>query len=159
MKPCKACCEEINDEATRCPRCQAFQNWYRNPQNISWVFILIIFGWGYWFQTYSFSSLLDKKDFFQYRDQFIVKKINEDRSNEKRDALTYKIINETDIKWDSIKYELIGTDEKGDLILTDSGSEYSWVIKPKGESYLTVKIEKNTNVKSWSFKIVDLDSD
>ena len=76
----------------------------------------------------------------------------------KRVIITYKINNKTQYKWEDLTYEMIGTDENGDLVLTEAGSEYSLIIQPKGEAYLTVMVEKNKNVYSWNVRITDMET-
>lgn len=155
MSHCKACKMEIDQKATKCPHCQAYQQWYKNPQNYGLLFMLpfiaVIFFWQ--------STILKSKQFTEYQKQFTVEKVKEILSDDgKRVIITYKIKNETQYKWEDLTYEMIGTDEDGDLVLTEAGSEYSWVIQPKEEAYLTVMVEKNKNVYSWDVRITDMET-
>jgi len=38
-KPCRSCKDETDEAATKCPKCQAYQQWYRNPQYASLLFL------------------------------------------------------------------------------------------------------------------------
>jgi len=156
MSHCKACKMEIDQKATVCPHCQSYQKqWYKNPQNyglLFWVlFIAFIFFWH--------KTMFKSEDFKEYQSYFTVKEISKIVSDDqKKHIITYKINNRTKYKWEDIRYEMIGADENGKLILTDMGSEYRWIVQPKEESYLTVHVEKNKRVKSWSIKIMDLET-
>ncbi len=159
MKPCKACQKEIPDEAYKCSHCRAFQKWYRNPQNISWLLLIPFFGFLYWSSLDLRDSYLNPQKYTQYQSQFTVELVKVVTSDDKKkDAITYKVKNGTDYKWENAKISLIGTDEKGDVVFTESDTKYGWVIQPKSESFLTVTVEKKWKVKSWEIKITDLDT-
>ena len=154
MKPCKACLREIPDKAYKCSYCAAFQNWYRDPRYLNWLYFIPIFGMLFWMDR-SF----DSKEFSEYKNQFSIEQVKVVASkNKELHAITYMVKNNTDYKWDTLKYEMIGTDRKGELVFSEVDTKYGWVIQPKSESLLTVVVEKKWNVKSWSTKIVDLDT-
>jgi hypothetical protein len=164
MKPCKACMKEIPDEAYKCSHCRAFQKWYRNPQNISWLLILPIFGYWYWSVSHlglrdsSKNSYLNPQKYSEFKDQFNAEEVKIVPSDDKKwNAVTYKITNGTDYKWGNLKYEMVGTDDKGKLVYTVSKQVYAWVIHPRSDSFLTVKVERKWKVRSWEFKIMDIE--
>ena len=161
MKPCKACQIEIPDEAYKCSHCRAFQKWYRNPQSISWLLLIPLFGLLYWSCIPVSLSLKrqHKQKYTQYQSQFTVELVKMVTSDDKKkDAITYKVKNGTDYKWENAKISLIGIDDKGDVVYTKSDTEYGWVIQPKSESFLTVTVEKKWKVKSWEIKLTDLEA-
>jgi len=145
---------EIDQKATKCPHCQAHQQWYRNPQHYGMLFLIPFLAFMFWQ-----SSLFKSKKFTEYQKYFTVEKIKEIASDDdSKLIITYKVNNATNYKWEHLSYEIVGTDSNGELMLTDAGSEYSWVIQPDGESYLTVKVEKNRYVSSWSLEISDMET-
>jgi hypothetical protein len=150
MKKCKSCRKDIDPEATKCPYCQAYQNWIQSPQILSLicplVFIPIIF---------MSTGLWNKKLYKDYKDFFsseIVNKVDGDR----RDVYTYRINNTSDIKWQDISFQLIAYDENDKVILVESKSEYAWVIMPKESNMISFEVKKNSLIKKWEFKIVDM---
>ena len=154
MRLCKACQMEIDNKATKCPHCQAYQQWYKNPQHYGLFFVFPFILFIFWQ-----SSMFKSEQFTQYQSQFTIEEVTETVSDDdKRVIITYRIKNGTKHKWEHLSYELIGKDRNNNLVMTDAGSEYSWVVQPGGETYLTVKVEKNKNVYSWNIRITDLET-
>lgn len=152
MKKCKSCRKEIDPEAKRCPYCRADQNWM--PEVLSSFFPVLIFIPIIFMRP----SLWNKKSFEDYKDLFsseFVNKVDGDR----RDIHTYRINNNSDIKWKDISFQLIGYDDKGKVVLVESKSEYSWVIMPNKSSMISVELDKISLIKKWEFKIVDMSSE
>jgi len=151
MKNCKSCNKEIDDIAKKCPHCQAFQNWYRNPQIIASVFPLLILP--YIFFT---TSLFSKENFEDYQSFIKHEKVSETTTSRNL-VFTYKIINNSDLDWENIDYQLIGKNEKGVPVIVESKSEYSWSVLKNSESLLSIKISKDQpdNI-NWSFQIIKM---
>lgn len=154
MKPCKGCLKEIPDEAYRCSYCQEFQNWYRDTRKQNWLLLIPIFGMLFWMDFH-----LSSKEFSDYRNQFSIEQVKVIPSKDKGlHAITYRVKNDTEYKWDTLKYEMIGTNDKNELVFTEADTNYGWVIQPKSESLLTIEVDKKWDVKSWKLKITDLNT-
>jgi hypothetical protein len=153
MKQCKSCHKEIENEATKCPYCQAFQKWIKSPQIIGLIFPLIFIP-----IIFTSTGLWNKKSYNDYKKSFTFETVNkvEDGPN---NIHTYRVINSTDIKWESISFQLIGYDEKGKVTLVKNKEEYSWVVMPNESSMISIEVEKNAPVTKWEFKIVDMRSE
>ncbi|PKG57103.1 hypothetical protein CXF83_17295 [Shewanella sp. Choline-02u-19] len=154
MHTCKSCIKEIETGATKCPYCQAYQVWYKNPQNYSFIFMLPLFIFIFW-NTGSFN----KKDFLDYESKFtFTKEKIIDVGGSKAKLITFNVTNNTEYKWNHISYEVISK-KNGELLASTSDSIYSWVIQPNSESLLTVKAPFIANANEWQLKIKDLKSD
>ncbi|MCH7651814.1 MAG: hypothetical protein IIA63_11745 [Nitrospinae bacterium] len=154
MKPCKACLKEIHEKAYRCSFCGGFQNWYRNPQITLALFLIPIL----LFMVLEVADPNSRK-YISYRNLFSVEQVKVVTSDDnKLDAITYKVNNKTKYKWQSIKYKVMGTDDKDDLVFTKSDVIWGWVVQPKAEAYLTVIVERKWKAKSWDIEITDLAS-
>ena len=151
MKNCKSCNKEIDDIAKKCPHCQAFQNWFKNPQVIASIFPLLFIP--YIFFT---TGLFSKEDFEDYKQFISAEKVSESTTN-KHLVFTYKIINKSSLEWENIEYQIIGKDESGVPVIVESKSEYSWTVSKNDEALLSTKISKDqpSNV-TWSFEIVKM---
>jgi regulation of enolase protein 1 (concanavalin A-like superfamily) len=154
MKQCKSCKKEIDDQATKCPYCQGYQQWFKNPQSFGFIFLIPLFGFMIW-QMNSFKS----KAFDDFKTNFTVKEVRIVQSDDdKYDVITYVVKNDTNYRWTSIKYEVNGYDESDNVVLTNATSEYAWIVQPHSESYLSTKVARNKNVKKWKMRIVDMET-
>ncbi len=154
MKKCKSCKKEIDDLATKCPFCQGYQQWFRNPQYFGFLFFIPLLGFMLW-QTNSFKS----KSFEEYRNRVAVEEVRIVQSDDgKKDILTYNVKNDTDLTWKSIVFEINGYDDHGNLVLTNSESEYAWIVQPRSQSYLSATVVRNANVKKWKMRIVNMET-
>lgn len=154
MQTCKSCIKEIETGATKCSYCQAYQVWYKNPQNYSFIFMLPFFIFIFWN-----TGLFNTNDFIDYENKFTFteeKSINVSGSNAK--LITFNIKNNTRHKWNRISYEVISK-QNGELLASITDSNYDWVIQPNSESLLTVKVPFIANANEWQLKIKDLKSD
>jgi len=153
MKNCKSCQKEIDDKATKCPYCQAFQNWFKNPQITGMIFPLI-------FIPYIFFStgLFSRKSYTDFVDNFSASIVSESSEN-KKNIHTYQIQNSSKHKWSHICYQMTGYDNSNNIVIVESNNEYSWIIQPHSKSMLSVKTDKNEQIVKWEFKITDMRSD
>ena len=153
MKKCKSCRKEIEAEASKCPYCQGYQKWYKNPQYYNLIFLLPFSVFLFWN-----TGLLNKKEFEAYKADFSINKENVVViKNTQTRLITYRIKNNTAYKWNHINYEVVGS-KHDEVIAVSTGSDYSWVVQPNSDSLLTVKIKLMPGATSWSFKIKDLRS-
>jgi len=90
-----------------------------------------------------------KTRFSEHRGEFSVEEVRQTESDRwDRLHITFRITNGTKYKWEHLTYQLVGKDEKGALALTEWGSEYSWVVQPGAEAYVTVRVDSNKDVRS-----------
>lgn len=151
MKVCKACRTEIDARATKCPRCQAFQSWYRNPQDLVWLVIIPITVPTLW-ELWNFGGA----DFLAYQDQFSVEKVSDSPVDDTSGVTTYRIRNGTKHKWQSLRYEHVGVDEKGQVMISHWGTEYGWTVQPFADALVGVEVDNKVGASSWTFRIADL---
>jgi hypothetical protein len=153
MKNCKSCNKEIDTVASKCPYCQAFQVWYKNPQTYGWIlpifFVPLMF---------YYTGLFGQPKFEDHKDQITADFINENQVDGRK-VINYKIRNASNITWNDISYSVNGYDEKGDLVISNSGGEFNWLLPHNGDSILSVIVNNDQKIKSWELKITNLRKD
>lgn len=152
MKNCKACQKEIDDKATKCPYCQAYQKWYTNPQYIGMIFPLIFISY-----IYFYTGIWDPRSYIDYKNSFSVEKVSSS-TTQRKNIHTYNITNKTKYKWDNMTYQFIGKDKDGQVIVVESEKAYSWAIMPNSTSMLSITVDKNLAVTNWELQILDIGS-
>jgi len=126
-KPCKSCKEEIEAAATKCPKCQAFQNWYRNPQLFPLLFLIPFFAYLMW----NMSRYEKAGTFADYRDKLSVSVVEENPSSNGRSSLvTVRLENRTDKTWKSPKIQIESLDADGKVVSVEHVHEYNVVVAP-----------------------------
>jgi|GEM_PF-3204332 len=153
MKTCKSCIKEIESAANKCPHCQAYQYWYKNPQILGFVFPLVFIpvmfnSMGLWFN----------KEYVGNEKLFEVKEISNAQGEYNRIALNYLIENKSNIKWHTISYEVSAFDSTGKLLFVKTGQDYAWLVQPNQSSHLTIEVDNSANAKKWNLKILDIKS-
>ncbi|MBU1620987.1 MAG: hypothetical protein KJ556_12015 [Gammaproteobacteria bacterium] len=153
MKTCKSCIKEIDNAASKCPYCQSFQIWYKNPQIFGFIFPLVFipvmfYSMGIWFN----------KNYPGNEHLFEVKEIGISPGEHNRLALNYLIANKSDTKWHNISYEVSVFDAAGKLLFVKTGQDYSWLVQPNQSSYLTIELDNNLKAEKWKLKILDIKS-
>jgi len=152
MKQCKSCRKEIDDFATKCPYCQGYQQWFRNPQYFGFVFVIPFLGIMIWKM-----NALESESFEKYRNKIAVEEVRIVQSDDgKKDILTFNVKNDTDLTWKAIMFEVNGYDDHDNLVLANSESEYAWLVQPRSQSYLSATVLRNAQVKKWKMRIVDM---
>jgi hypothetical protein len=152
MKICKRCKKEIEPLASKCPYCQGCQAWYKHPQFLGLLPMLIVL-----YFIYGSSGLFNQKDYTKYKAQFTSEQVGTS-SEERKDIHTFNIKNNSKYKWKSISYQYIGSDDDGNIKKVISEQEYRWVVQPNDSSMLSIDIDKDNEVKTWELKIVDMKS-
>ena len=150
MRKCKSCIQEIDEKASKCPYCQSFQTWYKNPQNYSLIVLipLIIYIW--------FSSgLFSNTKYQDHIDQFSTTEVSTANINGNM-VHTYKVTNNTDETWSSANYELIALDESGKVLIALTGIEYGWVVQPNSSTMMSVTVKQRIKAAKWQFKITNM---
>jgi hypothetical protein len=148
MQMCKSCLKEIETGATKCSYCQAYQIWYKNPQYYGFIFMLPFLIFIFWN-----TGLFNKKQFSDFESEFTFTQEKTIATNNSKTLLiTYKIKNNTNYKWNNIRYEIVSK-SNGELLTSKAVSDYGCVIQPNSESFLKVKISFIHNANQWEFKI------
>jgi hypothetical protein len=150
MKSCKSCKKAIDDVATKCPHCQSFQNWFRNPQYYGTVISLMSIPLIFWMMGIWFVKEYRGNESF-----FSIKEVSHNVNDEKL-IINYEIVNSSSEKWHSLKYELLVYGKNGILLFAKSNQEYNWMVQPNGKSMLTVEIDNRADIDRWEIKIKDL---
>ncbi len=150
MKKCKSCVQEIDEKASKCPNCQAYQNWYKNPQYLSFI-VFLPFIFYMWFSLGLFSNI----KYEDYIGQFSATEVSTNKLNGKR-VHTYEIANNTDKKWNHIGYELTALDEQNKVLIVITGSIYDFVVQPNSSTLMSVTVKERINAAKWQFKISNL---
>jgi hypothetical protein len=136
-KPCKACKEEIDAAATKCPKCQAFQHWYRNPQLFPIVFLIPFFA----FLVWNMSRWGNSAVLADYRDKLSVSVVDENAStNTKTSLLTIRLENQTDKTWKRPKFQIESLDADGKVVSVEHVNEYNLVVAPHSTALDTVSL-------------------
>ncbi|WOX07238.1 hypothetical protein [Microbulbifer pacificus] len=153
MKVCKLCKKEIESSAKKCPYCQGYQDWYRNPQILSLIAIVpIMFLW------FNYINPFNTENFVDYQEQFSSKQINTvelEGRNGPYFKVTFEVQNNTEYKWGDMSYELIGRNN-GTIIIVEPGATFSWVIQPHSSSYISASTPVVPDISSWELVIKDL---
>ncbi|HEY2124969.1 MAG TPA: hypothetical protein VGG94_05850, partial [Chthoniobacterales bacterium] len=103
LKPCKSCKEEIDQAAIKCPKCQAYQQWYRNPQMVP-LFLLLPF---IAFVIWNMSRLTNPASFADYKDKLSVSVVAEKATaNGRAELLTVRLENHTNKTWKHPKFQI-----------------------------------------------------
>src|SRR2546423_12907603 len=136
-KPCKSCKEQIDSAATKCPKCQAFQQWYRNPQLIPFVFLIPFFAFVIW----DMSRMRNTVTFADYRDKLSVSVIDENPSTNPRTSLvTVRLENRSDKTWKRPKLQIESLDADGKIVSVEHVDEYNVVVGPNSSALDTLSL-------------------
>jgi hypothetical protein len=156
-KPCKACKEEIDGAALKCPKCQAHQYWYRNPQWLSAIVIALFLAYSSW----GLSSMRGRATFADYKDKFNVTILRDDQSERARDhLLTLQIENRSKHTWKRPKFEVQSLDGAGNVIAVEHISAYDVVLAPNAltKATISLRIAPAATVASRKVSLTDVDS-
>jgi len=151
MKACKFCIKEIDNAASKCPYCQSFQVWYKNPQLLGLAFPLVFIPFLFYTMGIGFT-----KSYIGNENQFDIKVLSASQGEFNRLSLNFLIENKSSKKWSDLSYEVSAFDSTGKLLFVKSGREYSWLVQPKQSSHLTVELNNSAKVEKWSLRILDI---
>ena len=134
-KPCRSCQSMIDANALKCPHCQAFQHWYRDPRFMPMLLTLPVFAFILWNST----TLLRRYQFADYQEKIQIELVREEEGRGPLRGLliTAKITNGTRIKWKSPTVEVLTLDEQGKPITAEHLTEYNCVLAPHGEALVS----------------------
>lgn len=144
IKTCKSCRETIHFDATKCPKCQAFQVWWRNPQ------ITVLFIFPFFLLPLLFlrgSAFKERPKFENFRaqvkvteSQFFFSKERSITDGGARITSLVKIRNDSPHKWERPTIEIQYFNADGKLIDTQSDYSYQSVLIPGTEQALRLTI-------------------
>ena len=136
-KPCKSCKEQIDATATKCPKCQAYQQWYRNPQVFPLFFVIPFIAFVIW----NTMRLTDRVSFADYKDKLSVSVVDEKPSNDgKRGLLTVRLENHTDKTWKRPKFQIESLDANDKILSVEHVNEYNLVVAPNSDALDTLSL-------------------
>jgi hypothetical protein len=156
-KPCKSCKEQIDPAATKCPKCQAYQQWYRNPQMVSLAVMIPLFAFIFW----NTSGLMSHAALADYKDKLIVSVVDESPSaNGKAELLTVRVENRTNKTWKRPKFQIESLDGEGKVLSVEHVNEYNLVVAPHSSALdtLSFRIVPATPVAKRRVTLTDIDS-
>jgi hypothetical protein len=156
-KPCKSCKEQIDAAATKCPKCQAFQQWYRNPQMFPLIFLIPFFAVLIW----NMSRMSNPAAFADYRDKLSVTVVDENPStNSKTSLVTVRLENRSDKTWKRPKFQIENLDADGKVISVEHVNEYNVVVGPNSSALdtLSLRIIPAQPVAERRVTLTDIDS-
>jgi hypothetical protein len=156
-KPCKSCKEQIDAAATKCPRCQAFQQWYRNPQFFPLILLIPFFILLFWNTARSDKTAT----FADYRDKLRVSVVDENTSpNGKNSLVTVRLENRSDKTWKRPKFQIESLDGNDKILSVEHVNEYNVVVAPNSSALDTfsLRITPAVPVAKRRVTLTDIDS-
>lgn len=158
-KLCKSCKEPIEASASKCPKCQAFQSWYRSPQIFSFLFLIPLLGFSY----YTTSQVFHSTGYSDYADQIRVTIVGSQESQMKSAEifLNVEIENSSKKTWKRPKFQVQSLDGQGKVIVVENLSDYDLIIPPNGKvvSTLTLRTIPEKTVASRHVTLTEADAD
>jgi hypothetical protein len=157
-KPCKSCKEQIDQAATKCPKCQGYQHWYRNPQAISLFLLLPCFAFIFW----NASRLTNRASFADYKDKLSVSVVDEKPSaGGKAELLTVRVENRTNRTWKRPTFQIENLDENDKVLSVEHISGYNMVVAPNSSQLdtLSLRISPAQPVAKRRVTLTDIDPD
>jgi hypothetical protein len=154
-KPCKCCREQIDAAATKCPKCQGFQNWYRNPQILPLLFVVPFV----MFLLWDMSRLTHSATFADYKDKLNVSVVDENTSPNPK-LVTVRLENRSDKTWKRPKFQVESLDAEGKVVSVEHVSEYNVVVAPNSSALdtLSLRITPAQTIAKRRVTLTDIDS-
>lgn len=156
-KPCRSCKEEIDAAATKCPKCQGYQQWYRNPQFVPLFFVVPFLVYVFWHTA----RLTTPATFAEYKDKFSVNVVDEKSSaNGKTQLVTVRLENRTNKTWKRPTFQIESLDEGDHLSSVEHLTEYNMVVAPNSSvlDTLSLRIAPAQAVTKRRVTLTDIDS-
>jgi hypothetical protein len=153
-KPCKCCKEPIDVAATKCPKCQGFQNWYRNPQMFPLVFVVPLIAFLMW----DMSRLTRSAAFADYKDKLNVTVVDENGSANPK-LVTVRLENRSDKTWKRPKFQVENLDAEGKVISVEHVNEFNVVVAPNSSilDTLSLRITPAETIAKRRVTLTDID--
>ena len=155
-KLCKACKGEIDQAATKCPRCQAYQYWYSNPRmmNLLWVPLLAFLVW-------NAARIGHYPTFADYKDKLSVSVVDENpAANGRARLLTVRLENRSNKTWKRPNFQIESVDGNDRVLSVEHVNEYNVVVQPNSSilDTLSLRIVPNETVAKRRVTLTDIDS-
>ena len=155
--PCKSCKEQIDEAATKCPKCQAYQQWYRNPQLLIQVILIPFFAFLIWNMT----GLTSRATLADYKDKLIVSVVDENpAASGKQHLLTVRLENRSNKTWKRPKFQIESLDGDGKVLSVEHVNEFNLVVAPHSSALdtLSLRIVPGEPVAKRRVTLTDIDS-
>jgi hypothetical protein len=158
-KPCKSCKEQIDELASKCPKCQAFQKWYKSPQILSLIFTLPLLGLVFW----NTSKLTEHDTFANNKEKLTATIASEADDAMLPDAsklLTIRIDNKSEKTWKHPTFQIENLNDKGVVNTVEHVSDFNVIVSPHSSTLVTIpiRIHSKTPPSSRRVTLTDMDS-
>ena len=150
MKNCKSCKKEIDVGATKCPHCQAYQIWHKNPQIYSIAFSMV-----FMVPFFYITGIFWSPKYEDYKEKIVVQ-FQSESNVDGNHVVNYKITNKSDIAWNDISYNVISYDKNGVVIISESDHEYRWLLPSNESVILSAKVSKDEKIVRRELTITSL---
>jgi len=143
MKVCKYCKESIFEEATKCPKCQAFQNKFFGPNYMGLFLLLLI---PLTVAPMFFPNRHKRAKFIDYKKEVSMDVIKtdtlrkEDCNNCDLLNILVELNNNTDIEWEQGEFEIAFKTKEGELLNIEKQSDFRLKLHPNSSAKAGIKI-------------------
>ena len=158
MKICKYCKEQIHEEASKCPKCQSFQNKFLSPLFLSLIPLLFLSI--FLIPLYmSFSNRAKKAKFIDHRDNIEMIVLKQDtlkKEDSKKDDLlniVMELDNKTEIEWSQAEFEIEFKTANGELLNIEKSGDYRLTLHPNSKSKSAIKIPIRKEFENAEIKV------
>jgi len=153
-KQCRFCCEDILNEAMQCKFCLKEQRKYWLIRD-NWFSLVPLAAF---FSLFIYISGWFAPNFSNYVEDLTTQQVNVVELNENEYAVVFSINNDSDKKWHDLTYQLIGSNNNDEVILTQEGDDFMWLIQPNSHAFLTIKMSGKPSNTSWELLIINLEN-
>jgi len=141
MKTCKYCKESISADASKCPKCQSYQNFWGHP--LFWIVLMITF---LFLPPYFFSSSFnDRADYAEYADKITLTVLSMDTLHYGKDKehkslnIIIELENNSKEEWQQADYEIEYHSKDGKLVNVERQSAFSFKLRPHSTAKTSIK--------------------
>ena len=142
MKTCKYCKESISTEASKCPKCQSYQSFWRQPLFLAFAMIPLWLMLPYLILP----SMNDRADFADHADKIILTVLSKDTLHYGKEQETkylnilVEVENKTEEEWQHADYEIEYYSKEGKLVNVERESGYSFKLRPHSTGKTSIKV-------------------
>jgi hypothetical protein len=151
----------MDEAASKCPHCQAYQRWYGNPQWIPLLFLVPLLLLTFRHSPYSVPAAR----FSDYAQKIVVSVVRAEppaaSASVKRVLLTVRLENQTDKKWQRPHFQIESLDSAGAILAVEHLEDASLVLPPTASAMdtLSLRVTPAEPVARYKVTITDLVSD